>query len=120
MFQPVGDNSVTFLRRPRYNSLGSPRGSQPCVLFLLEPQAVSARIMHPLDIHWIYTFASVALVAGLALVGRVALTLSPKRLSRVIPLLVSSPQARFWGLPLATCCRSRWSGLGMGPNFQAS
>jgi len=57
--------------------------------FLLEPQAVSARIMHPLDIHWVYTFASVLLVAGLALVGRVALTFSPKHLSRVIPLLVS-------------------------------
>ena len=46
-------------------------------------------IMHPLDIHWLYTFASVALVAGLALVGRVALTLSSKLLSRAIPLLVS-------------------------------
>jgi len=45
--------------------------------------------MHPLDIHWVYSFASVALVAGLALIGRVALTFSPKRLSRLIPLLVS-------------------------------
>jgi len=63
------------------------------VLFLLEPQVISARvrssIMHPLDIHWIYTFASVALVAGLALVGRVALTFSPKRLARLVPFLVS-------------------------------
>lgn len=45
--------------------------------------------MHRFDIHWAYTFASVAAVAGLALVGRVALTFSPKQLSRVIPLLVS-------------------------------
>jgi zinc and cadmium transporter len=45
--------------------------------------------VHPLDIHWIYTFGSVALVAGAAFTGMVALALSPHRLSRVIPLLVS-------------------------------
>jgi zinc and cadmium transporter len=45
--------------------------------------------LHPLDIHWIYTFGSVALVAGAAFIGMVALSLSPHRLSRVIPLLVS-------------------------------
>src|SRR5246127_3994116 len=45
--------------------------------------------MHPLDIHWVYTFGSVALVAGISLTGMVALSLSPQRLSRLIPLLVS-------------------------------
>jgi zinc and cadmium transporter len=45
--------------------------------------------MHPLDIHWVYTFGSVALVAGVSLTGMVALSFSPKRLSRLIPLLVS-------------------------------
>jgi len=45
--------------------------------------------MHPLDIHWVYTFGSVALVAGAAFTGMLALSFSPKRLSRVIPLMVS-------------------------------
>jgi len=45
--------------------------------------------MHPLDIHWLYTFGSVALVAGVSFAGMLALSFSPKRLSRVIPLLVS-------------------------------
>ena len=45
--------------------------------------------MHPLDIHWVYTFGSVALVAGASFAGMVALSLSPKRLARVIPLMVS-------------------------------
>jgi zinc and cadmium transporter len=45
--------------------------------------------MHPLDIHWIYTFGSVALVAAVSFTGMVALSLSPHRLSRTIPLLVS-------------------------------
>ena len=45
--------------------------------------------MHPLDIHWGYTFGSVALVAGASFTGMVALSLSPKRLARVIPLMVS-------------------------------
>jgi len=45
--------------------------------------------MHPLDIHWVYTFGSVALVAGASFTGMVALSLSPQRLSRVIPPLVS-------------------------------
>jgi len=45
--------------------------------------------MHPLDIHWIYTFGSVALIAGVSFTGMVALSLSPHRLARIIPLLVS-------------------------------
>jgi zinc and cadmium transporter len=45
--------------------------------------------MHPLDIHWIYTFASVALVAGASFTGMLALVFKPDRLSRVVPLLVS-------------------------------
>jgi len=46
-------------------------------------------IMHPFDIRWAYTFGSVALIAGAALTGMVALSFNPMRLSRVIPLLVS-------------------------------
>ena len=45
--------------------------------------------MHPLDIHWVYTFGSVALVAGASFTGMLALSLSPNRLARVIPLMVS-------------------------------
>ena len=45
--------------------------------------------MHPLDIHWVYTFGSVALVAGASLTGMLGLAMSPKRLSQVVPLIVS-------------------------------
>ena len=47
------------------------------------------RMMHPLDIHWAYTFGSVALVAAASFTGMVALSFSPHRLSKVIPPLVS-------------------------------
>jgi len=45
--------------------------------------------MHPLDIHWVYTFGSVALIAAVSFTGMVALSVSSQRLSRIIPLLVS-------------------------------
>jgi len=45
--------------------------------------------MHPLDIHWVYTFGSVALVAAASFTGMLALSLDPDRLSRVLPPLVS-------------------------------
>jgi zinc and cadmium transporter len=45
--------------------------------------------MHPLDIHWVYTFGSVALVAGASFTGMIALAFSPKRLAVVVPPLVS-------------------------------
>jgi zinc and cadmium transporter len=45
--------------------------------------------MHPLDIHWVYTFGSVALIAAVSFTGMIALSVSPHRLSRVVPLLVS-------------------------------
>lgn len=44
---------------------------------------------HPLDIHWIYTFGSVGLVAGASFTGMLALSFSPQRLSRVVPPMVS-------------------------------
>jgi zinc and cadmium transporter len=44
---------------------------------------------HPLDIHWVYTFGSVALVAGASFTGMLALSFSPHRLSRVVPPMVS-------------------------------
>jgi len=64
-----------------------------CAVDTLGTLVLSARLrtcmMHPLDIHWVYTFGSVALVAGASFTGMVALSLSPQRLSRVIPPLVS-------------------------------
>jgi zinc and cadmium transporter len=44
--------------------------------------------MHPLDIHWVLTFGSVALIAGASLMGMLALSVHPGRLARVIPSLV--------------------------------
>lgn len=73
--------------------------------------------MHPLDIHWVYTFASVALVAGLALVGRVALTFSPKRLSRVIPLLVSLAAGALLGTAFGHLLPESVERVGNGPRL---
>lgn len=49
----------------------------------------SAAYMHPLDIHWIYTFGSVVLIAALSFIGMLALSISPHHLSRIIPIMVS-------------------------------
>jgi len=73
--------------------------------------------MHPLDIHWIYTFASVALVAGLALVGRVALTFSPKYLSRLIPLLVSLAAGALLGTAFGHLLPESVERIGNGPEL---
>jgi zinc and cadmium transporter len=45
--------------------------------------------MHPLDVHWFYALGSVAIVAAFSLMGMVGLALSPKRLAKTIPWLVS-------------------------------
>jgi len=73
--------------------------------------------MHPLDIHWIYTFASVALVAGLALVGRVALTFSPKRLARLLPLLVSLAAGALLGTAFGHLLPESIERIGSGPRL---
>jgi zinc and cadmium transporter len=73
--------------------------------------------MHPLDIHWIYTFASVALVAGLALVGRVALTFSPKRLTGLIPLLVSLAAGALLGTAFGHLLPESVERIGNGPKL---
>jgi len=46
-------------------------------------------MMHPLDIHWVYGFGSVALVAGASFTGMLAVSWGPRRLSRVIPPMLS-------------------------------
>lgn len=73
--------------------------------------------MHPLDIHWVYTFASVALVAALALVGRLALTFSPKRLARVIPLLVSLAAGALLGTAFGHLLPESVERIGHGPKL---
>lgn len=45
--------------------------------------------MHPLDIHWILSLGSVALVAAFSFLGMIGLALSPERLAKTIPWLVS-------------------------------
>jgi len=73
--------------------------------------------MHPLDIHWIYTFVSVALVAALALVGRVALTFSPKSLARLIPLLVSLAAGALLGTAFGHLLPESVERIGDGPKL---
>jgi len=73
--------------------------------------------MHPLDIHWIYTFASVALVAGLALLGRVALTFSPRSLARLIPLLVSLAAGALLGTAFGHLLPESVERVGDGPKL---
>jgi zinc and cadmium transporter len=45
--------------------------------------------MHPLDIHWLYTFGSVAVISAASFTGMLALSLSPHRLAQMIPPLLS-------------------------------
>jgi zinc and cadmium transporter len=45
--------------------------------------------MHPLDIHWVFAFGSVALVAGASLTGMLAMSVRPGRLARIVPYLIS-------------------------------
>jgi len=73
--------------------------------------------MHPLDIHWIYTFVSIALVAALALVGRVALTFSPKSLARLLPLLVSLAAGALLGTAFGHLLPESVERIGDGPKL---
>ena len=75
--------------------------------------------MHPLDIHWVYTFGSVGLVDGAALTGMVALSFSPKRLSRVIPLLVSLAAGALLGTALGHLLPESVEQIGSGRKLSA-
>ena len=115
----VGDNSIGFSGKPRYNPLGtsasftafgawSRRLSQP---------GLRGSIMHPFDIHWVYTFGSVALVAGASLTGMVALSFSPKSLSRAIPLLVSLAAGALLGTAFGHLLPESVERIGAGPKL---
>jgi zinc and cadmium transporter len=73
--------------------------------------------MHPLDIHWLYTFGSVALVAGASLIGMLGLSLSPSRLSRIIPLLVSMAAGALLGTAFGHLLPEAIDRLGSGPKL---
>ena len=73
--------------------------------------------MRPLDIHWVYTFASVALIAGLALVGRLALTFSPKNLAVLIPFLVSVSAGALLGTAFCHLLPETVKQVGAGPKL---
>jgi zinc and cadmium transporter len=75
--------------------------------------------MHPLDIHWVYTFGSVAIVAGASLIGMLALALSPKRLSRVVPLMVSMAAGALLGTAFGHLLPETIERLGSGPMFSS-
>jgi zinc and cadmium transporter len=75
--------------------------------------------MHPLDIHWIYTLASVALVAGAALTGMLALAFDPKRLSRMVPLLVSLAAGALLGTAFGHLLPESVERVGMGRELSA-
>jgi zinc and cadmium transporter len=80
--------------------------------------------MHPLDIHWVLTFGSVALVTGASLTGMLALSVHPGRLARVVPALVSMAAGALLGTAFGHLLPEsveRWgSGLALSSLLAAS
>lgn len=75
--------------------------------------------MHPLDIHWVYTFGSVALVAGTSFAGMAALSLSPERVSGVIRGLVSLAAGALLGTAFGHLLPESVERLGAGRKLAA-
>jgi zinc and cadmium transporter len=75
--------------------------------------------MHPLDIHWVYTFGSVALVAGASFMGMIALSFSPHRLARVIPPLLSLAAGTLLGTAFGHLLPESIERLGAGRKLSA-
>jgi zinc and cadmium transporter len=78
-----------------------------------------AGAMHPLDVHWIYTFGSVALVAGASLIGILVLSSTPHRLSRVVPHLVSLAAGALLGTAFGHLLPESVERLGAGRRLSA-
>jgi zinc and cadmium transporter len=76
-------------------------------------------MMHPLDIHWVYTFGSVALVAGASFTGMVALSWSPHKLSRVIPPLLSLATGALLGTAFGHLLPESIERVGVGRKLSA-
>jgi zinc and cadmium transporter len=75
--------------------------------------------MHPLDIHWIYTFGNVAVVSGASFTGMVALSLSPHRLARVIPPLLSLAAGALLGTAFGHLLPESIEHVGVGRKLSA-
>jgi zinc and cadmium transporter len=75
--------------------------------------------MHPLDIHWFYTFASVALIAGASFSGMLALSFDPDRLSKVVPLLVSLAAGALLGTAFGHLLPESFERVGAGRELSA-
>jgi zinc and cadmium transporter len=75
--------------------------------------------MHPFDIHWVYTFASVAIVAGASLIGMVALSFDAKRLAGLVPFLVSLAAGALLGTALGHLLPESVERLGTGKELSA-
>lgn len=76
-------------------------------------------MMHPLDIHWVYTFGSVALVSAASFMGMVALSWSPHKLSRVIPPLLSLAAGALLGTAFGHLLPESIERVGVGRKLSA-
>jgi zinc and cadmium transporter len=76
-------------------------------------------MMHPLDVHWVYTFGSVALVAGASFAGMAALSLSPERVSSVVRGLVSLAAGALLGTAFGHLLPESVERLGAGRKLAA-
>ena len=76
-------------------------------------------MMHPLDIHWVYTFGSVALVSAASFTGMVALSWSPHKLARVIPPLLSLAAGALLGTAFGHLLPESIERVGVGRKLSA-
>ena len=76
-------------------------------------------MMHPLDIHWVYTFGSVALISGASFTGMVALSWSPHKLARVIPPLLSLAAGALLGTAFGHLLPESIERVGVGRKLSA-
>ena len=75
--------------------------------------------MHPLDIHWVLTFGSVVVVAGASLIGMLALSVNPGRLSRVVPNLIGMAAGALLGTAFGHLLPESVERLGSGRTLAA-
>jgi zinc and cadmium transporter len=73
--------------------------------------------MHPLDIHWIYSLGSVALVAAFSLLGMISLSLDPRRVSQIVPALVSLSAGALLGTAMGHLLPESFGQFGAGPKL---